>query len=92
MAKGKSTTVFFCQECGYESAKWMGQCPGCKAWNTLTEERVNITSKGMGGTVKTVSAGARQRAEPSRLSEVSLGKEERISAGIGELNRPFSQR
>ena len=87
MAKGKSTTVFFCQECGYESAKWMGQCPGCKAWNTLTEERVNITSKGMGGTVKTVSAGARQRAEPSRLSEVSLGKEERISAGIGELNR-----
>ncbi len=87
MAKGKSTTVFFCQECGYESAKWMGQCPGCKAWNTLTEERVNITSKGMGGTVKTVSAAAGRRAEPSRLSEVSLSEEERISTGIRELDR-----
>ena len=34
MAKGK-TSVFFCQECGYESAKWMGQCPACKEWNTF---------------------------------------------------------
>ena len=33
MAKGKST-VFFCKECGYESAKWMGQCPACREWNT----------------------------------------------------------
>ena len=37
MAKGK-TSVFFCQECGYESAKWMGQCPACKEWNTFVEE------------------------------------------------------
>ncbi len=88
MAKGKNTTVFFCQECGYESAKWMGQCPGCKAWNTLVEEKVNVTAKGMGGAVKTGTAGsAGRRAEPSRLSEVSLGSEDRISAGIGELNR-----
>ena len=36
MAKAK--TVFFCKECGYESAKWMGQCPGCRAWNTFVEE------------------------------------------------------
>lgn len=37
MAKG-SKTVFFCQECGYESGKWMGQCPGCKSWNSFVEE------------------------------------------------------
>ena len=36
MAKAKSTG-FFCRECGYESSKWMGQCPACKAWNTMVE-------------------------------------------------------
>ncbi|MBQ9489662.1 MAG: DNA repair protein RadA, partial [Lachnospiraceae bacterium] len=41
MAKGKMASVFFCQSCGYESAKWMGQCPGCKAWNTMVEEIVD---------------------------------------------------
>ena len=34
----KSKNIFFCQECGYESAKWLGQCPACKAWNTFVEE------------------------------------------------------
>ena len=43
MAKGK-TSVFFCQECGYESAKWMGQCPACKEWNTFVEETVDKKS------------------------------------------------
>ena len=37
MAKAKKT-VFFCQQCGYESVKWMGQCPGCREWNTFVEE------------------------------------------------------
>ena len=40
MAKGKSS-VFFCQSCGYESTKWMGQCPACKEWNTMVEEVVD---------------------------------------------------
>ena len=44
MAKGKNTTIFFCQNCGYESSKWMGQCPGCKEWNSFVEEVVNATS------------------------------------------------
>ncbi|MDE5590257.1 MAG: DNA repair protein RadA, partial [Acetatifactor sp.] len=43
MAKSKSTTVFFCQNCGYESSKWMGQCPGCKEWNSFVEETVSKT-------------------------------------------------
>lgn len=45
MAKGR-TTVFFCQNCGYESPKWMGQCPGCREWNTFVEETVEKKSAG----------------------------------------------
>lgn len=85
MAKGKNTTVFFCQECGHESAKWMGQCPGCKSWNTFVEEKINITSKGMGGATK--MGALAKRAEPAILSQVSMSGEERISTGIEELNR-----
>ena len=36
----KKETVFFCQQCGYESPKWMGQCPACKEWNSFVEETV----------------------------------------------------
>lgn len=48
MPKGK-TTVFFCQECGYESSKWMGQCPACKEWNTFVEEMIDKKSAAKGG-------------------------------------------
>lgn len=85
MAKSKNGTVFFCQECGYESVKWMGQCPGCKAWNTFVEERVTLSTKGSGSTSKAGSSV--KRAEPSKLSEVSLGGEERIGTRIEELDR-----
>lgn len=85
MAKSKNGTVFFCQECGYESAKWMGQCPGCKSWNSFVEERVTISAKGSGNASK--SGSGVKRAEPSRLSEVSLGGEERIVTRIEELDR-----
>ena len=44
MAKAK-TTAFFCKECGYESAKWMGQCPACKQWNTLVEVPETLSKK-----------------------------------------------
>ena len=53
MAKGR-TSVFFCQECGYESAKWMGQCPACKEWNTFVEEKIDK---------KSVSSSGKMRAE-----------------------------
>ena len=53
MAKGKNTTIFFCQECGYESSKWLGQCPGCKKWNTFVEEKVTASSSGIGRSTKT---------------------------------------
>lgn len=81
MAKAKKSTVFFCQECGFESAKWMGQCPSCKAWNSFVEETVttNIVS---GKKTSAISS-----KEPAALSSVSLTKEDRIQIGIDELDR-----
>ena len=79
MAKGKA--VFFCKECGMESPKWLGQCPGCKAWNSLVE----APQAGKGKSAYGVSS--LQAAEPVLLSEVDTGEEERIVTGIGELDR-----
>ena len=80
MAKAKKT-VFFCQECGYESPKWMGQCPGCKSWNTFVEETVGPNQ------TKHQEATGRKKAEPVALSEISLDEEDRIHTGIKELDR-----
>lgn len=78
MAKGKKT-AFFCQNCGYESGKWMGQCLACREWNTFAEE---IVEKSAGAhTVR------RETAEPVRLSSIKSGEESRISSGCGELDR-----
>lgn len=40
-----NSTVFFCKECGYESAKWLGKCPGCNSWNSFVEEKVTKSNK-----------------------------------------------
>lgn len=75
----KKKTVFFCQNCGYESGKWLGQCPGCREWNTFVEETVTAKTAKSQQTVKT--------AEPVNLSQVSADEEERIHTGIKELDR-----
>ena len=46
MAKSKNATIFYCQNCGFESSKWMGQCPGCKEWNTFVEEKIQKDKSG----------------------------------------------
>jgi DNA repair protein RadA/Sms len=74
----KPTTVFVCSACATESAKWHGQCPGCGAWNTLTEEN----RAGM-----TATKAARAAAKPVRLAEVKAEQHVRLSTGIGELDR-----
>ena len=62
----KKSTIFFCQNCGYESAKWLGQCPACKEWNTLVEETV-VTGKTGKSSKKTESLAARiHEAQPVR--------------------------
>lgn len=78
MAKAKTT--FFCKECGYESSKWLGQCPGCKEWNSFVEELVQKKSV-------TGSALRGARVEPSKLSEVKIVENERIHMGIDEFDR-----
>lgn len=88
MAK-KNSTVFVCQECGYESPKWMGQCI-CGAWNTMVEEKVidvNKEDKRRRTSAKEESTGLRKVGKPTKLSEISSGEKERIDTGIGELNR-----
>lgn len=72
--------MFFCQECGYESTKWQGQCPGCKAWNTFVEEPAQIV-KG----VRTQNSG--RELKPVALKEVSLTEQSRVSTGMKELDR-----
>ena len=81
MLKNKKT-VYFCQECGYESAKWMGQCPGCKAWNTFVEETVSA-KKNPSGNLKT----SEKRQDPVILKDISLSEDERQTTQIGELDR-----
>ena len=81
MAKAKNT-AFFCKECGYESAKWMGQCPGCKEWNTFVEEPVT-KSKTKGLTSNILSGGV---IKPARISEISLEDEDRLATGSDELD------
>ena len=79
MAKANKT-VFFCQECGYESSKWLGQCPACKAWNTFVEEVVVKKS--------TKSIGARaDKQKPVPLSDISTAADERLSTHYEELDR-----
>ena len=93
MAK-KGKTIFVCQECGYESTKWMGRCI-CGAWNSMVEEKqidLNTDDKrrrtGTAASVKgTTEGGGRAAGKPSRLSQVTSGETSRIDTGIGELNR-----
>lgn len=80
MAKAK-TSAFFCQECGYESAKWMGQCPGCRAWNSFVEEAVVKTSG------KSASRSLAEAVKPVTLDEIEISETERISSGIQEFDR-----
>lgn len=81
---GKDKAVFFCKECGYESSKWLGQCPGCREWNTLVEEPV---SRQGGQTRRPAASGRAGKAEPQLLKEVVRSSEERVRTEIGELDR-----
>ncbi len=82
----KIKTVFFCQSCGYESSKWMGQCPGCKEWNTFVEETVKTKAQAAKGLTSGPSSSGAYSA-PMTLDEIVMNDEERYDTHIGELNR-----
>ena len=75
----KIRTKFVCQNCAYESPKWMGRCPGCGEWNTLVEESEETRTA--------VTRSARASNKPQSLSEVKMGQYTRIDTRINEFNR-----
>lgn len=81
MAK-KDSIVYFCNECGFESSKWMGQCPACKAWNSFVEEKVNKKSVSGNGSLT-----RREEVKPLPMSEINTEEESRTVIGINELDR-----
>jgi len=78
---GKEKVVFFCKECGYESAKWLGKCPGCNNWNTFVEEKIKEKAQGK----KVVSN--IPKSEMKKLKDIQIVKKERFTSGFGELDR-----
>ena len=81
MAKAKS--VFFCKECGYESPKWVGQCPACKAWDSMVEE----PNAGKKSVNKAATSSPVKRAVPEKLSTVQVQNDIRIVTGVEEFDR-----
>lgn len=77
MAKAKQ--MYFCQECGYESTKWLGQCPGCRNWNTFVEEKIVV------GAGK--HSGKTEAAAPTSILNVTTSEDTRIGTGMQELDR-----
>ncbi|MDU1323392.1 MAG: DNA repair protein RadA [Clostridium botulinum] len=77
MAKNK--IVYTCQQCGYESIKWVGKCPGCNTWNSMVEEEKQSTNK----TIKNINI----KSEPKMISTIKSSEYERLDTGIKELNR-----
>lgn len=83
MAKAKNATIFFCRECGFESAKWLGQCPACREWNTFVEEPApekNPHRAAAAGVPKKSSA-------PVHIDDITVDECDRTSTGFGELDR-----
>jgi DNA repair protein RadA/Sms len=78
----QSNTIFICQNCGFESRKWLGKCPECGEWNSLVEERLLTTKKGRSGN------GFRLReAKAVAYSEIESQDDTRVSSGVTEFDR-----
>lgn len=77
----KTKSVYFCNNCGYESAKWLGKCPGCGEWNTFSEERVQAKDS------RSSKRGLVKSSRPVRLSEIEIKEEMCLRMPSSELNR-----
>lgn len=82
MAKTKIKTSWFCSQCGAESPKWTGKCPGCGQWNTMVEERVSTS-----GASKSIGPARMNKSVPTPVSEIETVDEQRIHMPSEELNR-----
>lgn len=81
MATTKTKSVYFCSNCGYESPKWLGKCPGCGEWNSFVEEKVSTKKRRGAG------KGLVKSSKPLKLSEIEIKEEMRIKMPSSELNR-----
>ncbi|MDQ0340156.1 DNA repair protein RadA/Sms [Caldalkalibacillus uzonensis] len=81
MAKKKTT--FVCQECSYESPKWMGRCPGCNTWNSMVEERIDSVpwAAGKGPSSR------EKKASPVPVTQIKAVEAPRLPTGVGEFDR-----
>jgi DNA repair protein RadA/Sms len=80
--KGRARTAYVCQQCGHSTPRWLGQCPGCEAWNSLVEEVVVAPSRKGGARVVAAAA-----PSPTPLASVTAGESIRRTTGIAELDR-----
>ena len=88
MAKSGSETIYFCKNCGHESAKWLGQCPMCHEWNSMTEApRASGSKKGASKGGRNPGVTAAGKPGPLRLDEIELSDEHRTGSGIKEFDR-----
>lgn len=79
----KTKSLYVCSECGYESSKWYGKCPGCGEWNTMNEQQIsNISSSRSKSGKSTIYS-----AKALKLKEIDSSIEKRISTGVSEFDR-----
>ncbi|MEK7210020.1 MAG: ATPase domain-containing protein, partial [Candidatus Binatota bacterium] len=79
MAKAK--IIYACQNCGYQSPKWLGKCPDCNQWNSLVEEKIERATHRR----DELTLGTKE--DPAPIDEISTAEEGRILSGIGEFDR-----
>ena len=84
MKQKSKKTIFYCQQCGYESTKWLGQCPACKEWNTFVEEVVDKKSISSSGKINT---SVKRETQTYVLNEIKIDEQERMMTGMKELDR-----
>ncbi len=82
----KSKTAYICNECGYQSPKWLGKCPGCNSWNTMEETLITPEKKTSATKALVRESGGNARM-PKKIGEVKVGYETRYSTGLEELDR-----
>ncbi len=79
----KDKIAFFCNDCGYESAKWLGKCPVCNSWNSFVEEKIKATKSG-NSSQKKIS-----NCEVKKIVDIEYRNDSRLDTGYEELNRVF---
>ncbi len=84
-----TSSVFFCKECGYESAKWLGKCPGCNNWNSFVEEKISKKVSSSNNSNRSFSRTFDNNSDVKKLNEITVSKTTRLDTGYEELNRVF---